>query len=357
MDKIKYLFSYCWCRSQRYRSLPLATRVLRREIYPETLHLLKRLYRHSRHYETRRRAHCLILKYQGLSTTALMSIFGVSRKTIYQWFDAWDKRGFPGLYRRPGQGRKPTFSPAQKLQIRVWVQAHPKQLKQVVNNIHEHWDITVSIKTVKRVLKSLQMSWHRFRRTPSGQPDPQEYATKRAQLEDLKQLDEAGHIDLYYLDQSGFSLVPCVPYGWQPVGETLPIPSSRSQSLNVLGIMNRHHDLKAYTSQQSINSDVVIHCIETFFPTVDKRTVIVMDQASIHTSYAMQDKWEEWAERRLEVFLLPSYSPELNLIEMLWRFIKYTWLEVSAYKSLTRLVEQVEAILKGFGEEYVINFV
>ena len=57
------------------------------------------------------------------------------------------------------------------------------------------------------------------------------------------------------------------------------------------------------------------------------------------------------------MFELPSYSPELNLIEILWRFIKYTWLDVSAYKSWFSLVTQVESILSGFGQEYVINFV
>lgn len=337
--------------------MPGNSRVLNRIIYPQTLHLLRRIYRHSRHYETRRRAHCLMLKHQGLSTTELMGVFQVGRKTIYQWFNAWDSRGLPGLYRRPGQGRKPTFNAEQKSQIRIWVQAHPKQLKQVLHKIHEQWGITVSLKTLKRVLKSLRLSWHRFRRTPSGHPDPNEYATKQAQLEELKRLDEAKEIDLYYLDQSGFCLIPCVPYGWQPVGETLAIPSKRSQSLNVLGIMNRHDDLKAYTSEQSINSDVVIFCIESFFPQVDKRTVIVMDQASIHTSYAMQDKRGEWAERNLELFLLPTYSPALNLIEILWRFIKYTWLDSSAYQCWSNLVGQVESILRGFGEDYVINFV
>ena len=273
-----------------------------------------------------------MLKHQGLSTTELMTVLQVSRKTIYQWLDAWDNRGFPGLYRRPGQGRKPTFSVEQKSQIRTWAQEHPKQLKQVLNKIREQWGVSVSIKTVKRVLKSLRLSWHRFRRTPNGRPESHEYAAKRTHLEELQRLDDAGAIDLYYLDQAGFCLIPCVPYGWQPVGETLAIPSSRSRSLNVLGIMNRHHDLKAYTSQQSINSDVVILCIESFFPKVDKRTVIVMDQAPIHTSYAMQDKREEWVERNLEIFELPSYSPELNLIEILWRFIKYTWLDASAYQ-------------------------
>ena len=333
------------------------TRALSRTIYPETLKLLRRIYRHSRHHEVRQRAQCLILKHQGYSVSALMTVFQVSRKTLYKWLKAWNMRGFPGLYRRPGQGRKATFTAAQQAQIRQWAQAHPKQLKQVLNKIDEQWGVSVSLKTLKRVLKALRLSWHRFRRGPKGRPDPQVYAAKQEQLQELKRWDDVGETALYYLDQAGFSLIPSVPYGWQPVGETVTIPSSRSPSLNVLGIMNRHHDLKAYTSEQSINSDVVIHCIETFFPHVEKRTIIVMDQAPIHTSYAMQDKREEWAKRNLEIFELPSYSPELNLIEILWRFIKYTWLDASAYKGWLSLVTQVESILKGFGKEYVINFV
>lgn len=101
----------------------------------------------------------------------------------------------------------------------------------------------------------------------------------------------------------------------------------------------------------------MIACIDAFFPTVNKRTVIVVDQASIHTSAAMTDKFDEWQQRNIEIFQLPSYSPQLNLIEILWRFIKYEWIEVSAYQSWHSLVKYVEKVLKEFGENYVINFV
>ena len=93
-----------------------------------------------------------------------MAIFKVSRRTIYNWLDAWDAHGLPGLYNRPGRGRKATFTPAQQAQIRLWAQAHPKQLKQVLDQVKEQWGIKVSIKTIKRVLKALRMSWHRFRK-------------------------------------------------------------------------------------------------------------------------------------------------------------------------------------------------
>lgn len=327
------------------------------EVFPDTQRLLQRLYRQSRHHQVRQRAHCILLRTQGYEISQLMEIFLVSRKTIYNWLNAWETQGVVGLYNRSGRGRKPTFNREQIEQIRAWTQQYPRQLKQVVHKVQQQWDITVSTKTIKRVLKALRMSWHRYRRVVGGQPDHHEYAHKCAQLEALKQLEARGEIDLYYLDEAGFCLIPCIPYGWQLVGETLGLESSRSRRLNVLGLMTRSNRLETYVSLQSITSDVVIACIDTFFPSVKKRTVIVVDQASIHTSDLVQDKLEEWQQRQIEIFQLPSYSPELNLIEILWRFIKYEWIEISAYHSWQSLVQYVEKVLREFGQSYVINFV
>ncbi len=330
---------------------------LTREVFPDTQRLLQRLYRQSRHHQVRQRSQCILLSLQSYSIAQLMDICGVSRKTIYNWFNSWEMQGLVGLYNRPGRGRKATFSLEQKQQIRDWAQQSPRQLKQVMEKVEAQWNISVSRQTIKRVLKAAGLSWHRFRRIVGGAPDQKEYADKQAQLEALKQLEDQGELDLYYLDESGFCLIPYIPYGWQPVGHTVGIDSQRSQRLNVLGLMTRGNRLQAYVSTQSITSEVVIACINEFFPTVSKRTVIVMDQASIHTSDAMQDNLEEWQQRQIELFWLPSYSPQLNLIEILWRFIKYEWIEISAYRSWQTLVEYVEKVLKEFGENYVINFV
>lgn len=102
---------------------------------------------------------------------------------------------------------------------------------------------------------------------------------------------------------------------------------------------------------------MVISCIDTFFSRVDKPTVIVVDQSYIHTSNAMLDKIEEWFERGITIFELPPYSPQLNLIEILWRFIKYQWLDIEAYSNWETFVASVEKILREFGKNYVINFV
>ena len=57
------------------------------------------------------------------------------------------------------------------------------------------------------------------------------------------------------------------------------------------------------------------------------------------------------------MIFLPPYSPELNLIEILWRKIKYEWLPVSAYQTFQSLTGHVLKVLSNYGTERVINFV
>ncbi len=97
-----------------------------------------------------------------------------------------------------------------------------KQLKRVVPKIKEQWQINTSKKTIQRILKSLKMSWLRMRRGIAGQPQPI-MKKKTDQLQELKRLEERGEISLYYLEETGFSLVPNVPYGWQNQSEYLTI--------------------------------------------------------------------------------------------------------------------------------------
>lgn len=85
-------------------------------------------------------------------------------------------------------------------------------------------------------------------------------------------------------------------------------------------------------------------------------TVVVLDNAPIHRSKAFEKKIAQWQQQKLKIFWLPTYSPQLNLIETLWRFMKYEWIEGEAYTSWKNLVEYVENVLINFGTKYTINF-
>ena len=81
--------------------------------------------------------------------------------------------------------------------------------------------------------------------------------------------------------------------------------------------MSRNHKLYYEINSENINSEIVIKFLDKFSNNLSKKTVVIMDQASIHTSDAVIEKLEEWPQKNLEIFWLPTYSPKLNLIEIL----------------------------------------
>jgi hypothetical protein len=77
------------------------------------------------------------------------------------------------------------------------------------------------------------MTWRRMRRKVKGQPDPAIYQARKEALDILIEEDKQGMIDLRYYDESGFCLVPYIPYAWQEQGETIAIERGQSQRITV----------------------------------------------------------------------------------------------------------------------------
>ena len=92
-----------------------------RDLNPESQKMLERIYRASKHHQVRERAKCILLSFQGTTIEELSGIFGVTRKTIYNWLTAWEDRKLIGFYNRRGRGRKPKLTEAQGQQVIDWV--------------------------------------------------------------------------------------------------------------------------------------------------------------------------------------------------------------------------------------------
>jgi hypothetical protein len=233
----------------------------------------------------------------------------------------------------------------------------PRSPKIVLAKLAEKTNKEVSTSTLKRIAKAADLTWKRVRKSLNSKKDEKEFEKAKKEINELKKQQQDGKIDLCYFDESGFSLDPSVPYAWQPRGENIEVPSAKSKRLNVLGFLNAHENqLESFCFQCNVDTRVVVSCFNEFSKNITKETVVILDNASIHTSDEFQESIPEWKKRGLFIKYLPPYSPELNLIETLWRFIKYYWLPFSAYTSFKDLVDEVENILRQFGSEYKIAF-
>ena len=169
-------------------------------------------------------------------------------------------------------------------------------------------------------------------------------------------MEDNGLIDLFFTDETGFSLTPSIPYGWQPIGEQISIRSSRTKALNLFGLLSRSGKLTTYSTKECIDSDFVIECIDEVSLTIRRPTVLVMDNAPWHKSKKVIKKQRDWEQKGLYIFYLPVYSPHLNLIETLWRKIKHEWLRPRDYESVKNLTNTVFNIIRNYDDEFCINF-
>src|SRR5712691_7435249 len=76
--------------------------------------------------------------------------------------------------------------------------------------------------------------------------------------------------------------------------------------------MKRKNDLHPYMFEQSINTSVVVACLNDFCKNITKKTIVVMDNSSIHRSEEFEEYIPLWKKKGLMIKYLIQYAPELN---------------------------------------------
>jgi len=182
------------------------------------------------------------------------------------------------------------------------------------------------------------------------------YQLKKETLGELEAFSEAGLLEIFDGDEAGVSLEPCVPYGWQFQGEAVAMPMAKGAGVNCFGLFTRSNRAIVATSESSITADFVVEQLDRLSFSIKKITVVVLDNARIHTGKRMIERIEYWQQRGLFIFYLPTYSPHLNIAETVWRKLKYEWLTPNDYEDGQRLRYSVKQALNEFGKSLRINF-
>jgi hypothetical protein len=176
-------------------------------------------------------------------------------------------------------------------------------------------------------------------------------------------LTEAGWCDLYFLDESGFAPTLPTGYTWARAGVRAHVWDEPPQGrrLNVLGALAPYGAERrlVWTSPPGkVDSAAVLEFVwrevaglpvpPDRLPAGYRRArpcVVVLDNASAHTSKAVKAALPLLEAAGVTLSYLPPYSPELNRIEELWRHVKHRGLPVRSYRALGDLRAAVEGAL------------
>ncbi len=319
---------------------------------------LKEIMRSSVPQRKRMRAHAILLSERHYSIDQIADIYQVDRDRVSQWLDWWEQYNFDGLDDDPCSGRPTKLNEDEQKQAIEIVIKEPRSIKQGLKHISEIIGKTISCDTLKNLLKASDYLWKRLRRSLRSLRDEEQFRAAEAQLTQLRaqSLMADSKLDLWYYDEAGFTLQPCVPYAWQLVGQTLELASSHGPRQNVLGFFNLHNEFHSFAFEGSIDTQTVIQCFDLFSKQKKKPAIVVIDNAPIHTSDEFEQQIEIWEEQDLYIKFLPPYCPELNLIEILWRKIKYEWLPLDAYQDFKAMTESLFDVIRGIGSKYRIIF-
>lgn len=188
--------------------------------------------------------------------------------------------------------------------------------------------------------------------------DADKFAACAVKLADLKTQARKGECQLVYFDEAGFAASPPVQRAWSPLGKPHLTTPANHQRVSVMGALNfAAQRLFHHQTAGTVKRDTFVAFIDDLLPNVatSKPTFIVLDNARIH--HGIDDEiTRRWlAKHNATLVYLPPYSPELNMIEILWKQAKYHWREFATWSKETFRIE-VANLLDGFGAKFQINF-
>ncbi|HET8685263.1 MAG TPA: IS630 family transposase [Methanosarcina sp.] len=145
---------------------------------------------------------------------------------------------------------------------------------------------------------------------------------------------------IVYIDESGIKNTLRNEYAWSPRGELVKDERKgrATEKLNIVAGLSGGTLVAPMMYKCSMDSDLFNFWLEhQLLPKIPKNSLIVMDNASFHTSEKTKELVVKFSCRLL---FLPPYSPDLNPIEHFWAFMKAKIKKIAdGIKSLSVCVE------------------
>ena len=318
---------------------------------------LKRLYRRTDNAGVRSRCQMILLSAQGHSAAEIASLTFFDQDTVLFWFDRYEAEGLPGLQDRPRSGRPPKMTGKSRDDLEQAADQDPRDAghpfsvwtcNDLAHYLAQKGHRRVTGETIRRHLRDLGFRIVRPVLSLSS-PDP-DYNAKVEHLEELKAQARRGEIILLFEDEVDLNLLPGIIGCWTRRGQQRRVLTpGQNQKRYGFGAVNFMTGQVTRLIGERKNSDhfcaLVERVVQDYCPGETwqgPQVVIVVDNYIIHRSKKTNQVLESYADR-LTVAPLPTYSPKLNVIELLWKYLRRKVTHNHLFDSIDTLVEAVEA--------------
>ena len=175
--------------------------------------------------------------------------------------------------------------------------------------------------------------------------DPDEQAAYvKEQLEPRLAEAQAGNRAVFFVDAAHFVLAPFLGFLWSLTRVFIKAPAGR-QRFNVLGALNAlTHELMTVTNDTYITAESLCALLQKLAAlNLGVPITLFLDNARYQKCALVQALA---ASLNIELCYLPAYSPNLNLIERVWKFVKRQCLYSKYYADFAAFKAAIETCLR-----------
>lgn len=270
------------------------------------------------------------LKEQGRTLYEISEITGVHRSTCSQWWTLYRGEGKKALkIKKRGRpsGSCRTLSQEQEKELRKAIQDKcPDQLKlpfalwtriAVQQLIKQRWSINMPIRTVGEYLKR----WGFTPQKPLRRAYKQNPKAVKEWLSDqypaISKRAKEEQAEIHWGDETGLCNDSYHGRSYAPQGQTPAIRlHPRCKRVNLISTVTNQGKVRFMVYSDKMNSGIMIKFMERLIKSSEQKIFLILDNLKVHHSYIVED-WLEKHKSQIEVFFLPSYSPEQNPDEYL----------------------------------------
>ena len=308
-----------------------------------------------------KRINVLLALAEGYSVAEVAQTYGLGKQTVRDYLHAFMRKGVESLVYKQPPGRRAKLTPSQRQELKKLIEEGPLEAGyecacwsalMVQDLIEKHFGICYHPHYVSTLLRNLGFSFQKARFISDHLNEEKRKEWMEKKWPEILRLEAHKQARILFGDEASFAQWGSLSYTWALKGQQPTIKTSgKRKAYKVFGLIDYRSGRFFYKSHTGrFNSESYKAFLQEVLRQSDgQHLIIIQDGARYHTSFAMKEFFQEQSER-LTIFQLPSYSPDFNPIEFLWKKMKKRSTHLRHFPEFTDLIEKVDEGLLYFAK-------
>ena len=320
---------------------------------------MKRAERHGDYIKVKRILAVLMLG-AGQIISEIKKLLQVEGQTIRGWMKAYLLRGLKGLRSGKSPGRPSKLTKTERKELAQLIKGGPEasgfsgacwRTPMLQHLINERFGVFYNARYLSELLKNMGFSYQKAKFVASKCDKKARKAWLNSTWKEIMALAKNENSHILFGDEASFPQWGSLSYTWAPVGQQPIVETSGSRKgYKVFGLIDYFTGkFFAKGHEGKLNADSYIDFLQSVLSKTRKHIILIQDGAPYHKGKKIEAFFEE-NEHRMTVYTLPSYSPDFNPIEMLWKKIKVSGTHLTYFPTFDDLKNKVNEMLNIFSD-------